>query len=333
LCRFFYSKTYHGFQRNYESNKKLENLTQLEKCLIKLNILGLLVSSMKPNLSIPVLIVLASSISLFGQVPDPGFGLGAPPTAPIPPSVPPPSAYGAPAPYTGMAPTVSAPPMGSPYAGPTLADPMAQQPMSYGYQQPASTNSWGSTVQQSMGGAAPMLNYRYIEVGYRFVDPKLEGANGSHGIGIALVMDLPTMFFLKGTFNWTSGAGEATTKSARDAEDTLSTITIGGGVYMPITQKLHFVGEVGLVYANFDAEELRKSYTDGGIYIRPGLRYQVVEWMEVQAGVTVSSASDYDSKVFDLGGYFRVMPQLDVNIGADFGDQTRTFKAGGRLRW
>jgi hypothetical protein len=188
-------------------------------------------------------------------------------------------------------------------------------------------------MAQSMGGGSPLLNYSYVDAGYRFVDPKVAGANGSHGLGFALVMDLPTIFFLKGSFSWGSGSGERSAKNAANADYKLSTITIGGGAYLAITQKFHIVGEVGLVYANFQADRVNKSYTDGGIYIRPSMRYQVVDWMELQAGVTVSSASEYDSKVIDFSGYFRVLPQVDLNIGADFGDATRTFKTGARLRW
>ncbi len=247
----------------------------------------------------------------------------------MPPTPPPSMGYSNTA-YTGMSPTLSAPTVGSPYAGPTMADPYAN----YGYQQPAQTNAWGSTVQQSMGGTSPsMLNYKYVEAFYRFTDPKDSEMNGSHGLGVALVMDLPTIFFLKGSFTWNSGSGEQTARGAANADYDLSTITIGGGAFMPITQKLHFVGEVGLVYANFQADGINKSYTDGGIYVRPSLRYQVLDWMEVQAGVSVASTDDYNSKVFDVGGYFRVMPLFDLNIGADFGDQSRGFKAGGRLRW
>lgn len=263
--------------------------------------------------------------------PSAGAGLGGAPMMPTPPQ---PPVFGAPAPaaptYPGMAPTLPPPALGSPYTGPTMVDPS----MNYGgYQQPAPANSWGSTVQQSMGGGTPLLNYSYVEAGYRYVDPKVSGVDGSHGLGVALVMDLPTIFFLKGTFSWGSGSGEKTVKNAAAADYDLSTITIGGGAYMAITPKLHFVAELGLVYANFSSQGLNKSYTDGGIYVRPSLRYQVVDWMELQAGVTVSSTSDYDSKIIDIGGYFRVMPQFDLNLGADFGDANRTLKTGARLRW
>ena len=228
-----------------------------------------------------------------------------------------------------ISPTLPPPQMGSPYTGPTMMEPTAMQPMSYGYPQPAPANSWG--IQQAAG--VSMLNYSYIEAGYRYIDPKGGAYNGSHGLGLSLVMALPTIFFLKGSFNWTSGSGTKNVAGVANADYSLSTITIGGGAYMAITQKLHFVGEVGLVYANFDADGINRSYTDGGIYIRPSLRYQLVDWLELQAGATVSSTSDYDSKIIDFGGYFRVLPQLDVHLGADFGDATRTLKAGARLRW
>jgi hypothetical protein len=271
----------------------------------------------------------AFATSVFAQYPAAGSGLAAP-AMPTPPT-PPPGMADPSAAYSGMSPTVSAPTVGSPYAGPTMADPYAN----YGYpQQPVQTNSWGSTVQQSMGGnGSSILNYQYAEAFYRFTDPKDSEMNGSHGLGVALVMPLPTIFFLKGSFTWGSGSGERTAKAAANADYNLSTITVGGGAYMPITPKLHFVGEVGLIYANFQADGVNKSYTDGGMYVRPSLRYQVLDWMEVQAGVSVASTDDYDSKVFDVSGYFRVFPMFDLNIGADFGDVTRGFRAGGRLRW
>ena len=90
---------------------------------------------------------------------------------------------------------------------------------------------------------------------------------------------------------------------------------------------------VNIVTNNFDADTAKRSYTEAGVYVRPSLRYQMVDWLELQAGVTVTSMDDYDSKVLDIGGYFRVLPQLDVNLGMDFGDEIRSLRAGGRLRW
>lgn len=234
--------------------------------------------------------------------------------------------------YTAMSPTLPAPNMSSPYAGPTMMDPNGGQSYgSYGYQQPAQANAWGG-IQQSVNGSN-MLNYRYLEAGYRYVDPKGGELNGSHGLGVTLSIDLPAIFFVKGTFNWSSGTGTKNVKGAANADYDLSTISVAGGAHFPITDRLHFVGEIGLIYANLSSSGKNISYTDGGIYVRPSLRYQMTDWLELQAGVTVGSTDDYDSKLVDLGAYFRVFPQMDVNLGMDIGDENRVVRAGARLRW
>lgn len=234
--------------------------------------------------------------------------------------------------YTAMSPSLPPPTMNSPYAGPTMMDPTPPPaPGTYNFQQPAAQNSWGG-IQQSMTGNN-MLHYRYLEAGYRYVDPKGGELDGSHGLGVTLSIDLPTVFFVKGSINWSSGSGTKNVRGAADADYDLSVITVGGGAYIAITPKFHFVGEIGLVYANLSSSGSNISYTDAGIYVRPSLRYQLVDWLELQAGVTISSADDYDSKVIDFGAYFRVFPQVDMNLGMDLGDETRTIRAGARMRW
>ena len=278
---------------------------------------------MKTNIALTVLASVAMGSLTFAQNNAPIYPVSDEVIADSPSTEPAPGNMDSPT-YEGMAPTLPPPDLDSAYAGPTMLDPS-----------PGSipVNGWGSTMQQSIEGGTPLLNYSYVEAGYRFVDPKINGAKGSHGLGMALLMDLPTIFFLKGSFNWTSGSTNRTVKGAANANYKLATITIGGGAYMAITSKFHIVGEAGFVYANFDADGINKSYTDAGVYVRPSLRYQALDWLELQAGVTVSSTSDYDSKTFDFGGYFRVLPQLDLNVGADIGDVNRTFKTGARLRW
>jgi hypothetical protein len=246
--------------------------------------------------------------------------------------------YGAPGhpggggPYTGVAPTVPPPSVSSGY-GQTMYSPASAN---YSYyppqQQSAKTSVWGST-QPGAGGSASLLSYNSIDAGYRYIDPRGNALDGSHGLGLSVSLGLFNPFFVKAGFNWTSGTGGNTVAAAANADYDFSTISLGGGVFMPITDKLHFLGEVGLIYANLDANALGLSYTDAGVYVRPALRYQAMDNLEIQGGVTVNSTSDYDSRSFDLGAYFSVMPQLDLNLGADFGDETRTMKAGVRVRW
>ncbi|HYF35791.1 MAG TPA: outer membrane beta-barrel protein, partial [Prosthecobacter sp.] len=233
--------------------------------------------------------------------------------------------YGAPGhpggqgPYTGVAPTVPAPSPDS-YYGQSIYSPASANYSYYPQQKQATpTNSWSGF--KSSGSATNLLSYNYIDGGYRYIDPRGNALDGSHGLGLSVSLGLFNPFFVKAGFNWTSGTGGNTVAAATNADYDFSTISVAGGVFMPITEKLHFLGEVGLIYANLDANALGLSYTDAGIYVRPGLRYQAMPNLELQGGVTVNSTSDYDSRTIDLGAYLSVMPQLDLNLGADFGDE------------
>lgn len=225
-----------------------------------------------------------------------------------------------------VSPNVAAPSLGSErsyYGAPTYDG------VDYDFK-PASMNNFNSAPA---GGGDGLLTYNYVEAGYRYVDPRGNALDGNHGLGVALSLGLFQPFFVKASLNWGSGTGGNTVGSAVNADYDFSTIALAAGAYMPITERLHFLGELGVVYANLDADRLGLSYTDAGVFVRPALRYQAAETLELQAGVTVSSADEYDSRILDFAAYLRVFPQLDLNVGADLGDQTRTLKLGARFRW
>ncbi len=232
--------------------------------------------------------------------------------------------------YTPVSPILPPPAADSPYAGPTLMEPDLPAQQDYSFREVATTNSW-NTASASL--ASSMLSYNFIDANYRYLDPKGGSLDGSHGLGVSLSLALFEPFFVKAGLNWSSTSGDQSARGAASAGYDLATVSVAGGVYLPITQRLHFVGEVGLVYADLDADGSDISYSEAGIYLRPAVRYQMTEWLELQGGVTLSSTDDYDSESLDLGAYFRVFPQVDLNVGFDFGDSNRTFRAGARLRW
>lgn len=228
--------------------------------------------------------------------------------------------------YEPLTPTIPPPSQSSGYAGDSFVS------NNNDYQQSTSANGW-SGASANAGSDGSMLTYNAIELGYRYIDPKGSSIDGSHGLGASVSFALMQPFFIKAGFNWTSGSGGDSLRSAKNADYSLTTVTVAGGAYMSLTDKLHFVGEVGFIYAKLDASRSRVNYEEVGIYVRPSLRYQALDNLEVQGGVTVGSNDDYDSKILDLSAYYRVLPQLDLNLGADFGDENRTLKAGVRVRW
>ncbi|HEY1053254.1 MAG TPA: hypothetical protein VGE39_25965 [Prosthecobacter sp.] len=271
-------------------------------------------------------------------VPPPGYGApppgyGAPPSVPAyPNSMPPPSttAMVTPPPvYTD--PYASAPPPGpvSSYApqGTSNYSPPPVSPGGY-----AGNGGYGSAAKTG----PDIVNYDNLEVFYRYVAPKEADLNGAHTIGGALQLALFNPLYLKFGASWGSGTGGAgaTGGNAKDANYDFASISAGAGFHTSlIHDRLTFVAEAGLTYASLRAKDSSISFSDGSIYVRPALRFTPFDWLEVQGGVTVSSADKYDSKILDLSAYFRVLPMLDLGIGADFGDATRAFRTAVRLRW
>jgi hypothetical protein len=271
------------------------------------------------------------------NAPPPGYGtMGVAPQSMYspPPSVP---QYPNAVPPYSVSPSVSPPP---PYADPYAAPPPpgAMSPMP-----PPPTGSYGSPPPGAYGGPADtsygaattggIVNYNYLEFQYRFIQPKAKGLDGANAIGGTLSVALFEPLYLKFGASWGSGKGGGVAGATNDNYD-FATVQAGVGFHTQLVDpRLQFVGEAGVIYASLKATNSTVGFSDGAIYVRPGLRFSLSDAIELQAGVTVSSANKYDSKVFDVAGYFRVMPRFDIGVGADFGDVTRGFRGNLRLRW
>ncbi len=262
-------------------------------------------------------------------VPPPGYGTPPPPPGygtsvpAYPNSLPPPSVS------SGV---TAPPPSADPYASapaPGAVSSYTPQGVSNYSTQPASTASYG------MKPAGPnLVNFNNLEAYYRYMAPKQGGLSGANTIGATLTVALFNPLYLKFGASWGSGTGGGTVGGAANANYDFATIQAGAGFHTPlINDKLTFVAEAGIVYANLKAQNSSVSFSDGSIYVRPALRFTPLNWLEVQAGVTVSSADKYDSKMMDLSAYFRLLPMFDVGLGADFGDTTRAFRTMLRMRW
>lgn len=259
-------------------------------------------------------------------VPPPGYGVTPPPTVPAyPNSYPPPS----------VTPGVSAPPM---YTDPYATAPMPGAVSSYTPQgtgnyaaPPSNTAVYGGPVSGATGPS--LVNFDNLEAYYRYVSPKNKSLDGAHTIGATLTIALFNPLYLKFGANWGSGTGGGVGGAAK-ADYDFASVQAGAGFHtMLINNKLTFVAEAGMIYSSLRAQNSSLSFSDGAIYVRPALRFTPLDYLELQVGVTVSSADKYDSKVLDLSSYFRVLPMFDIGVGADIGDTTRAFRTSLRVRW
>ncbi|WP_395746752.1 hypothetical protein [Prosthecobacter sp.] len=263
-------------------------------------------------------------------VPPPGYGTPPPPPGyGTTPSVP---AYPNALPPSSVSSNVTAPPG---YVDPYASAPQPGQVSSYA-PQGVSSYSAAPTASGAYGAkstAPNMVNFNNLEAYYRYMAPNHGGLNGANTIGATLTVALFNPLYLKFGASWGSGDGGGVSGATRANYD-FATIQAGAGFHTSlINDRLTFVAEAGLIYASLKAQNSSVSFSDGSIYVRPALRFTPLDWLELQAGVTVTSADRYDSKILDVTAYFRLLPMFDIGVGGDFGDTTRAFRTSLRLRW
>ncbi len=243
------------------------------------------------------------------------------------------------------------PPMGTPQGTLMPSDPNMGMgmgapgtyvdPMTYGGQPsyqpqpnyPTQSNYMGQPGFAPMGGivSGGMLTYGQLEVDYNYTDFDNEEVDPASGVGLSIMAELFKPFFLRGGFNWGIGSGSDDTLTGNSYN--FRTVSVGGGAYLAVTQRFHIVGELGGIYSSLNADKNSLSFTDGAIYIHPQLRIAATDKLELKAGVLITSADNYDSRVFDIGSYYRLFTQMDVGLGADIGDQSKNYHLGVRFRW
>lgn len=228
--------------------------------------------------------------------------------------------YGAP--NDGMGAMSSMPPAPPPVSAPPTY-PGYGSDMSYG------SPGYPSDASFNASSAPNILSYGFLEGGYQFQEPKDSSLEGSHGVALALSVQLFKPLFIKAEFGWSLSNGGG--RSSREYDFTSA--SIGAGLYLPIVDKFHLLAEVGGMYGKLDANINRFSFTEGAIYARPAIRFAPVEFLEFQAGLTVTSSDSFDSMIFDVAAYFRLLSQLDLGINVDLGDEFTGFTGGIRFRW
>ena len=220
---------------------------------------------------------------------------------------------------------------GAPNDGMGAMSSMPRPPTYPGYGSDMSYGSPGypSDASFNASSAPNILSYGFLEGGYQFQEPKDSSLEGSHGVALALSVQLFKPLFIKAEFGWSLSNGGG--RSSREYDFTSA--SLGAGLYLPIVDKFHLLAEVGGMYGKLDANINRFSFTEGAIYARPAIRFAPVEFLEFQAGLTVTSSDSFDSMIFDVAAYFRLLSQLDLGVNVDLGDEFTGFTGGIRFRW
>ena len=189
--------------------------------------------------------------------------------------------------------------------------------------------AYGNPTGMVQQGAGSMLTYGQLQGSYDYTTFKDKSLDAAHGIGLSLTAQLFNPFFVRGQFNWSGGNGKELSKDGY----TFSTVGIGGGGYFQITPRVHLVAEIGGLYSSLSANKDSVSFTNGAIYVNPFFRLAATEDLELNVGIMMSSATDYNSRLLELAGYYKLFTSMDLGFGADLGDQQNVYHLGVRFRW
>ncbi len=173
-----------------------------------------------------------------------------------------------------------------------------------------------------------MLTYGQLEVDYLRTVYKDKTVNPSNGAAISLMAKLFDPVFLHFGVDMGNGTSKAFSNSYN-----FSTLRLGGGAFWAISDRVHLTGELGMSYAHMDKTATSVGFSEGSVYMMPGIRFLASDSFELDGHLTASSADKYDSFVFDIGGYYKLFSQMDVGLDIGLGDQSTTYRAGVRFRW
>jgi len=203
-----------------------------------------------------------------------------------------------------------------PYGGAPQQTPPPQQ---QSYAQPNASADYKS-----------LLSYGSLEAHYGFVNfAKALDLGDSSGFGANLNVQLLRPLFLHFGVNWLRGVSDVSTSSK---EVKMTSMTAGGGAFLPITDRFHLFGEVGFRYDVVDGSGFI-SKDDFAVYVRPGVRVAVTEKFEMYGDIVFNSTKNLNDRVYGIGGYYNIFDILDFGLGMDISTDVNTYHGGLRLRW
>jgi hypothetical protein len=228
-----------------------------------------------------------------------------------------------------------------PYSG-TPQPQAQQQPGGYeGYETPSYNSSsgggGGADKGYNYGGGSgssyssvngSMLTWGHLSAHYAYNDFRGDDElDGDSGFGADLHVGLMKIGFLH------FGLDRITSSSPSPRNLEITTLTAGGGVFIPLGKRFQIFGEVGLRYDNTSGDYESINEDELMVYVRPGIRLAITDRWEVSASILFNNTDNLNDNVVEVSTYYALLDWLDVGGGVDFGSDINTFRIGGRWRW
>jgi hypothetical protein len=181
---------------------------------------------------------------------------------------------------------------------------------------------------------APVISYSNFSLAYSFMTADIVGLDAdAHGIAAGVEFSPIEHLYLAARGSWHDVDVDAF--GIVDLDFDYWTANLGIGGYLPITNNIHFVTEVGASYANLELNGVPGTLEtdEWGVYVMPHFR---AKWGNFETHVGVIYNSN-ELAISEWTGFakllFEVAPQVDLFVGATVGFDSDDDDAGFEDVW
>lgn len=174
-----------------------------------------------------------------------------------------------------------------------------------------------------VSSASAAITYTNFSAGYIFSDLDVPGADNGNGIGIGLEVSPFEHVYLTGGASWS-----LTSSDIGDLDSFTGHAGVGG--YYAITDSFHIAGDLGIAFSDVEASGLDGS--DSAFYVRPHVRAQLTEIIELHVGAQYANFNTTDGEWSAFGNlYISVFGNAQLMAGVGVSDDATTATAGVRI--
>ena len=190
-------------------------------------------------------------------------------------------------------------------------------------------SSYQSTSTGGSAGATPILSYNFLDAKYNFnTFSNITNLSNGSGVGANLNVALFKPLFLHFGVNWLN-----TTDASGSNSFSMGSFSGGAGAFLPISDRFHVFGEIGMRYDSVSGVTSTISKNDFAVYLRPGVRFAATDKLELEGEMTFNSTDNLNNRIYTIQAYYAALSVLDIGLGMDFSSDVNSYHAGLRLRW
>ena len=196
---------------------------------------------------------------------------------------------------------------------------------------------WGQPLEDSAGAqglneaqSGSVLAEMRVATHWRYDNPAGSSLRGANGMGVSLLLPLRADVFAESGFDWSRGTNAAAPPSQ---DYNLRHFRVGLGIGWAVGTQSRLEASTGVSYAQLDTSRPADGFDEAALYFRLGMTTQVTSRLGLGAGGRITTHDRYQFLSVDLEANYQLLRQFDVSLGTEYGDFSRSFRAGARLRW